>query len=92
MKTFIFPAIILFILFKSPYENWAQSMTNEILTIQPETDNDYTQKNPEDSKWFWDFTKWNNSEGWTVSNPDKGVVCGGALWLSIQRNPAKAAR
>ena len=40
--------------------------------------------NPSESKWFWNFDKWNNTDGWSVPGILNGSVTGGALWLTIQ--------
>jgi len=34
--------------------------------------------------WYWGFDRWNDREGWSVSDALTGSVTGGALWLSIQ--------
>ena len=36
------------------------------------------------SQWRWDFDKWGDAEGWTVSESLGVAVHGGALWLSIR--------
>ncbi len=41
--------------------------------------------NPSESKWFWNFDKWNNPDGWSVPEILNGSVTGGALWLTIQQ-------
>lgn len=43
-------------------------------------------ENSQTYKWFWDFNKMNDSEGWTIPEPIKGAVMGGAIWLSIQQD------
>ena len=41
--------------------------------------------NPPESKWFWNFDKWNNADGWSLPGILNGSVTGGALWLTIQQ-------
>lgn len=45
--------------------------------------------NPTEPKWFWDFEKWNDRQGWTVPGILNGTVSGGALWLTIQTEQKK---
>ena len=46
-------------------------------------------QNPKVPKWFWDFNKWNDRQGWTIPNILNGTVSGGALWLTIQTDKSK---
>jgi hypothetical protein len=44
----------------------------------------YALDNPDDSRWFWDFNRWDDREGWTLPDILTGKVSGGSLWLTIQ--------
>jgi hypothetical protein len=44
------------------------------------------------SKWFWDFNKWNDREGWTLPEILNGTVTGGTLWLTIQTEHKKESQ
>jgi hypothetical protein len=41
-------------------------------------------EDPEQTRWFWGFDKWNDTEGWTLPGVLNGTVSGGAMWLTIQ--------
>ncbi len=44
----------------------------------------YVSEDSVESKWFWGFDRWNDSEGWTLPDILNGTVSGGSLWLTIQ--------
>ena len=36
------------------------------------------------NQWFWDFNKWNDTEGWTLPDPVKGEISGGTICFSVR--------
>ena len=92
VKIFHQAIIFLTMIFIIPRDDIAMLMKKDNVFTQLEKENEcnseeggkYNIKDPDTSKWFWDFTNWNDLDGWTVSNTNKGVVTGGALWLSIE--------
>jgi hypothetical protein len=70
----------------------AQSNSSLLPDYKTKDGKNYAVDDLKNSKWFWDFNKWNDREGWVLPEILNGTVTGGTLWLTIQSEPKKDAQ